>query len=350
MLDATEVQTQRAGPFARFPALVREMGVDPRALAADMPIDVDRIDADTMIRFEDAVVLLERAAAATGCAHFGLVLGSRGDHRDLGIVGALAAHAPTLREALTDFVTWQHRNSRSAVVYLHRLGEDFALGYGIHGPSMPAATHVYDLSLAVAVNAVRRLTGNKGAPVEVHIGHRAPADRRPFPELLRAPVRFDQYQSCVVLPAAIMDLPVVGADPAERARLLGILRAKAAEAMPDVTRRLRHALRPRIATGDVGMTRIAQVMGLTPRTLRRHLAQDGQTFEDVRDSLRYSAAREMLQVTDLPVGDIAAALSFATHSAFVHAFRRWSGTTPTAFRAAARGDASTGRRPFADAM
>jgi AraC-like DNA-binding protein len=85
------------------------------------------------------------------------------------------------------------------------------------------------------------------------------------------------------------------------------------------------------------MPQIAAMMGINPRTLRRRLATEGLTFEQVKDEVRFGAARELLEVTDLAIGDVASALSFATHSAFVHAFRRWSGTTPTAFRAAASG-------------
>jgi AraC-like DNA-binding protein len=40
----------------------------------------------------------------------------------------------------------------------------------------------------------------------------------------------------------------------------------------------------------------------------------------------------LLQDTQVPLGQIAAALGYSEASAFTRAFRRWSGETPTAWR------------------
>jgi AraC-like DNA-binding protein len=85
------------------------------------------------------------------------------------------------------------------------------------------------------------------------------------------------------------------------------------------------------------MDGMARSLGLVPRTLRRQLSAEGTVFETIRDDVRFNAARELLALTDLPVGEIADALAFASHSAFGQAFRRWSGSSPTAWRRAAGG-------------
>jgi AraC-like DNA-binding protein len=95
---------------------------------------------------------------------------------------------------------------------------------------------------------------------------------------------------------------------------------------------VRHLVRPQLLRGDPSMAGLARQLGLGPRTLRRHLAAEGAVFETIRDEVRFNAARELLALTDLPVGEIADALAFAGHSAFDQAFRRWSGTSPTAWR------------------
>lgn len=83
------------------------------------------------------------------------------------------------------------------------------------------------------------------------------------------------------------------------------------------------------------MAGMARSLGLGPRTLRRQLAAEGAVFETIRDEVRFNAARELLALTDLPVGEIAAAIAFASHSAFGQAFRRWSGLSPTMWRESA---------------
>jgi AraC-like DNA-binding protein len=76
-------------------------------------------------------------------------------------------------------------------------------------------------------------------------------------------------------------------------------------------------------------------MGVHPRTLERRLAGEGQTFETLRDEVRFSVARELLELTDIPVGEIGAILAFASPGVFTDAFRRVSATSPSAWRATA---------------
>ncbi len=69
------------------------------------------------------------------------------------------------------------------------------------------------------------------------------------------------------------------------------------------------------------------------------------TFQRVLDEVRFAMATELLAITDLPVGDIADALSYAAHASFVDAFRRWTGTSPSRWReeVRARPESSAGR-------
>lgn len=43
-------------------------------------------------------------------------------------------------------------------------------------------------------------------------------------------------------------------------------------------------------------------------------------------------AKDLLLLTSLPIGEISASLAYGSHSSFVHAFHRWSGTTPSRWR------------------
>ncbi len=80
------------------------------------------------------------------------------------------------------------------------------------------------------------------------------------------------------------------------------------------------------------MPETARHLGVHPRTLRRALEREGTSFHEIKQQVRYAVARELLAVAALPAADIGVTLNFATPSAFVHAFRRWSGTTPGMWR------------------
>jgi AraC-like DNA-binding protein len=98
---------------------------------------------------------------------------------------------------------------------------------------------------------------------------------------------------------------------------------------------VRHLLRPLLLTGHMRMADVAERLGMHPRTMRRRLRAEGTTFEAIRNEVRQVAARELLRLGDLSIADISATLDYSTPSSFVHAFRRWCGTSPGLWRTAA---------------
>jgi len=73
-------------------------------------------------------------------------------------------------------------------------------------------------------------------------------------------------------------------------------------------------------------------LGTTPATLRRRLRSEGQSFASVKDELRGALAQSLLRADTLSVAEIAIELGFTEPSAFHRAFRKWTGTSPGAFR------------------
>lgn len=324
--------TQRVGPLSGLPALMADLGADPDALLDGLGLARDDLSPGRAIAFDTVRMLLDRAVELTGCAHLGLLLGHRHDHRILGLPGQLMANAPTLGEALSDFTSIQIINSRSAVAYLHRYGEEFAFGYGIYDRGALASPVIYDIALAVGGNQIRNLCGGAASPVAVHLARKAPANADVYPELLGCPVLFNQEQNCLILSRQTMETGVRGADPARRRLILEEIRQIRKSASPGSKARTRHVLRAMIQRGPVSLSSISEALGLHPRTLGRQLAAEGTRFEALRDELRYDVARELLGLTTLSVGAVADSLSFSTQSAFTHAFARWSGMAPSSWR------------------
>ena len=77
---------------------------------------------------------------------------------------------------------------------------------------------------------------------------------------------------------------------------------------------------------------VAKAPGLSERTLRRQLGEEGHHFRDLLAQARYTKAQHLLKHTTLSTEAIAQQLGYAESAAFIHAFQRWAGMTPTAFR------------------
>lgn len=156
-----------------------------------------------------------------------------------------------------------------------------------------------------------------------------------------APVRFDQPQSRLAFDAAFLTLPTTRGERA----LKDFLRGAPANILvryrhdQGLAARVKARLRAEPATAWPGFEDLARQLRLPASTLRRRLADEGQTYRDIKDELRRVLAEALLREGAKPVGEIAAELGFSEPSAFHRAFRKWTAQSPGAFR---RGSGAAG--------
>ncbi len=96
---------------------------------------------------------------------------------------------------------------------------------------------------------------------------------------------------------------------------------------------VRAVLRTALLAGHAKADQIAALFSMHSRTLNRRLNACGTSFQLLVDEGRFEIARQMLENTDVDIKQIAVILEYADASAFARAFRRWSGTTPSQWRA-----------------
>jgi AraC-like DNA-binding protein len=73
---------------------------------------------------------------------------------------------------------------------------------------------------------------------------------------------------------------------------------------------------------------------MSERTLARKLSDEGLNFTEILQELRRDLATRYLDDRKLHVSKIAWLLGFNEVSAFTHAFKRWTGKTPSEMRTA----------------
>jgi AraC-like DNA-binding protein len=98
---------------------------------------------------------------------------------------------------------------------------------------------------------------------------------------------------------------------------------------------LRAAMQSHIAAGGrPTLAHTAEMVGVGPRTLQRQLCKIGVSFATLLDQCRFDTAARLLSDPGNPIIDIAMAIGYDDQSHFTRAFRRISGMTPMAYRAA----------------
>jgi AraC-like DNA-binding protein len=162
----------------------------------------------------------------------------------------------------------------------------------------------------------------------------APARRQDYGQFFGAPVQFDQPCTRLAFDARYLAAPPVRSPQA----LAQFLRAAPGNILVRYRQdggtdsRVRNRLRLLSPTLWPDADALAAELGLSPATLRRRLHAEGQNLGAIRDELRSVASQRLLRDTAMTVAAIAAEMGYSEPSAFVRAFRHWTGTNPGAFR------------------
>lgn len=97
------------------------------------------------------------------------------------------------------------------------------------------------------------------------------------------------------------------------------------------TSQVRDLLRPRLQDLPE-LADVAARLDLHPQTLRRRLAAEGSTFKEIKNQLRRDTALHFLGKQGLSIEEIAHRAGFSESSAFIRAFKGWTGVTPYSYR------------------
>ena len=168
----------------------------------------------------------------------------------------------------------------------------------------------------------------------VELGYPAPAHVLEYHLLYGAPCVFDAPDTALVFDRGVLDQPVLQDEAGLRVFLLRApadmlaRREYGSTAATRVRRLLGQASPDRMPTPESVAARLA----VSPQTLRRQLATEGTTFQQIRDRLRRDVAIAALAAGTASIEDLSRRLGFSEPSAFHRAFKRWTGCTPRAYQ------------------
>lgn len=317
--------------------LLREFGVAAEQIIEEADLDTRLFEhADNLIPIGALGRLLLLCSARTSCPHFGLLVGQRSTLKSLRAVGALMRCSEAFGDAVRSMNAHLRVQNRSAVTQLEIDGDLAVFSFSLYDPDGAGAAQIIDGGLATAMQAFRELCGPEFALSEVLIPRRQPEDIGPYRSLFLAPVRFNQDTAALVFPARWLKHPLVGANPIIRRALELQLVGCEDACPPDLKDELRRLLRLELMKTRSSASAVARRLSIHRRTLNRHLKAEGSRFKTIADEVRFGIARQLLEDTDLPLVEISAALDFSEPAAFTRAFRRWSGATPSDWRAQLR--------------
>jgi AraC-like DNA-binding protein len=311
-------------------AAVSHAGADTAAFLRAAGFDVEQLeDSSARVDLAHYDRVQELALDHTGDEALGLHLGERTAPFMFGTAGALSSQCHTLREACQLLSAYFGLLSDTPGPSLDEEGGSAFLQF----PFIRSTPRVDRLRTELALSAFlacgRALLGRPDMRVdEVWFEHERPSYADEYTRIFGEGVYFGRAKTGFVLSSELLDTPGIHRDP----ELFRLLRAEA-DRMLEATRGGPMAERVRALVSysndprRPGMTEVARSLGISVRTLRRRLEEEGRSFRDVVDDAQRDRALRLLRDRTLTAADVADRAGFSDVSALYRAVKRWTSLT-----------------------
>lgn len=308
------------------------VGIDQRDFYRNAGIDYRPGDADRFISARQTLALVDQAIRALEMPYLGLVMGNLMTISHHGMAGVAAVTQPTLRGCLESIARFCSELFPALEMTGH-VDADEGMFTITENVDLAPYTHFFlELNMVSFYNIFMHLVAGERELYSADFSYPEPPWGHIYRRYFRCPVRFDQPVTGLRGSADLADYELPLAN-----RLMAMAAEKTlfenvpTRAMRLLPLRLRRLLL-RCYGAFPSLEAAASDLGMSGRTLRRRLAEDGTTYQQELDGVRQKLARQYFQRGGESVTELALMLGFADSSAFAKAFRRWTGLSPTEFQ------------------
>ena len=323
----------RSSAYEGYKTLVTELGADPEACLRAAGVDSGLLaDPDHWTRYRSFLMALHGAATATSTPHFGLLLSRKQTFAVLGAVGFAMMEAPTIHAAIDNLNRYLHLHNSGALTVLS-VGRNVATwSFEVRLEDAPALTQQLDLASGIGANIMRQLVGYSWAASSVHLQHSAPSNVRPYAQLFRCPVFFNQDFTGLVFDRRVLDQRIENSNQQLFRILNSYLLQQEKEAPKDFVSLVRETIAHALHESSCSVESVAHRLALSPRTLQRRLKTQDSNFKQLLGEVRNRIAQQYLTDTSVPLTRIAVLLGYSELAAFSRSFRRDFGLSPRSWR------------------
>lgn len=311
-------------------------GLDRRTVVEAAGLDdVDFATPEARVPIARLIAMWQVLAKSPLDAGFGVRFGSLARVREFGVVGYAMYYSATLDDALRRLSRFSRILTESVAFRLDAMREHRIVVQPDRGLELGSPPET-DYRLAAVLAVCREVTGVDVVPVSVTFPYAQPRSTLEHRRWFRCPLRFSQRVTSITFVARDLALPIARRDET----LAGYLSEHAEHVLRTMTtgssftERVRAAIWSHLGDGRPSLSGIARALAVSPRTLQRHLADEGTSVQEQLDHLRQAMAMATLRDRSIPIDQVAFLLGYGEPSTFYRSFRRWTGKTPEEYRRA----------------
>ncbi len=306
------------------PAMFERHGINP-ALLSNPNARIPSRTWDSLAR---------DAAAHIPDPAFGLLAARCWHPSNLGALGYAWLTSSTLRTGLGRVVRYWRLLGEASSTRLEESSAGLTIVLARQAPDPVSSAVTVDFVMSLLVDMCRMNAGSSLRPVAVRLRRMRPKDGEAYRRHFGCVVHFAADEDSFTLSRRDVDRPLPTSNRQLAATLDRILTEQLAHLdKRDVVARCQARLLDQLSSGELSEDAMAEQLHMSRRTLQRKLAEADLTYQKLVDDTRRDLAMRHLEDPRHSITDVTFLLGFSQQSAFTRAFRRWTGMSPSAYRA-----------------
>lgn len=314
--------------------IVNERGISDADILKDTGLQVSELrKRSTLIRYEQVLKMIENAISLYPEPGLGLLVGSRENITSWGLLGFVMMSAPDLKTSLEIGTKYLAAGPALVDIRCYPAGNDYCIEAYTPmplGSLLPFVVEEIFSSLYVTFPVI---LGKPFMAKEIHLSYSEPSYSDKYDKTFNCPVYFDSPGNYFIVDSSFLSSPLVTANSVSAELCISLCEESLIKNQYDID--IEYNIRRilvRTPNTFPSMEQVADELGMSIRSLRRYLVEKETSYQKILDDVRMEIAIQLLENSKVSLADIGERVGFSEYNNFRKAFKRWTGTSPTAFR------------------
>lgn len=295
-----------SGSMRQFLRFARSTGLPlDRILDDDLKAIVRDAETSDRVPARALVDILQLSALRARRPSLGVAFASWTNPRGFGPFSLLWDHCPTIEESMRISLQYLHLEHQALRMVMEDEGSEVAIRQLLVIPTRLGGTQFIEATLTLRLRIIRLLLGEEWSPLRLELDHPAPPSPRFLRSVFRCPVVFEADRNAILISREDLRRPAPNGNAQMLAYLERQLQDLNHEQSFDIVQRVEQRIATNLAGGRATLDLVAELLALSRRSVQRHLADRGLTFEEVvlrvrrRVAQEYFAAERKASLTEL---------------------------------------------------